>query len=126
MDSDAEHVGERLRTLRLFAVEPRCAINDPHHALRIPARLLVVERADTGRVGLEEVMTMWQPIATAPKDGTVFIAYSEDIRVPEESNRLPPFVSLCSWHPDAGFCTCEIRDPTFWMPFVTPHGGSDG
>ena len=59
----------------------------------------------------------WQDIATAPKDGTEFIAYSQDV---SGNTGLNPFVSLCAWHPDAGFCTCELRQVTHWMPFTLP------
>lgn len=57
-------------------------------------------------------MTKWQPIETAPKDGTVFLAYSQDL----SGNGLSPFISCCSWHPDAGFCTDDICEPTHWLP----------
>jgi hypothetical protein len=61
----------------------------------------------------------WQPIETAPRDGTEVIAYSQDVR---GNSGLNPFVSLCAWHPDAGFCTCELRDATHWMPLPpAPH-----
>jgi hypothetical protein len=53
----------------------------------------------------------WLPIESAPKDGSEFIAYSQD----KSGSGLPPFASLCSWHPDAGFCTDEIREPTHWI-----------
>lgn len=55
----------------------------------------------------------WQPIETAPKDGTRFIAFSQDLTF---CGDLPPFVSFCAWHPDAGFCTDELREPTHWVP----------
>jgi hypothetical protein len=54
----------------------------------------------------------WMPIETAPKDGTEFWAYSQDL----SGNGLSSFQSRCAWHPDAGFCTDEIREPTHWMP----------
>jgi len=58
------------------------------------------------------IPNFWHPIETAPKDGTLFIALSQDLG----GNGLPPFVSLCSWHSDAGFCTDELREPTHWTP----------
>jgi len=57
--------------------------------------------------------TGWRDIATAPKDGAKIIAYSQDV---SGNTGLNPFVSLCAWHPDAGFCTCELREVTHWMP----------
>ena len=56
----------------------------------------------------------WRDIATAPRDGREIIAYSQDV---SGTTGLNPFVSLCAWHPDAGFCTCELREVTHWMPF---------
>ena len=55
----------------------------------------------------------WRDIATAPRDGREIVAYSQDV---SGTAGLPPFVSLCAWHPDAGFCTCELREVTHWMP----------
>jgi hypothetical protein len=62
----------------------------------------------------------WQPIETAPKDGGEIIVYSQDTT---GSTGLSPFVSLCAWHPDAGFCTCELRAVTHWMPLPPPPHG---
>lgn len=33
---------------------------------------------------------------------------------------LPELVCFCQWHPDAGFCVDEIRNPTHWAEI--PHG----
>ena len=52
-----------------------------------------------------------RPIAEAPKDGSMFLAYSQDL----SGNGLTPFWSGCSWHEDAGFCTDEIREPTHFI-----------
>jgi hypothetical protein len=76
-----------------------------------PTCLLLV--ADTLKASAEEG---WRPIETAPKDGTDFLAYSQDLG----ANDLTPFISLCSCHPDAGFCTCEIRTVTHWRPLPSP------
>jgi hypothetical protein len=65
----------------------------------------------------------WQPIETAPQDGTLIIVYAETpehARWPDQSLDLPPLVTLCAWHPDTGFCVCEIREPTHWMPYSPP------
>jgi hypothetical protein len=59
----------------------------------------------------------WEDISTAPKDGSEIIAYSQDV---SGTTGLNPFVSLCAWHPDAGFCTCELREVTHWMRFDPP------
>jgi hypothetical protein len=64
----------------------------------------------------ENAERQWRPIETAPKDGTQFIAYSQDLT----GTGLSPFVSLCAWHPDAEFCTCELREPTHWIQLPEP------
>jgi len=59
-------------------------------------------------------MIDWQPIETAPKDGTcvlVFVAARDD---------LPSFVTTCAWHKDAGWCADELRSVTHWMPLPDP------
>ena len=61
-------------------------------------------------------MSDWQLIETAPKDGTIIIVFA-----PGKELGLPDFVGLCSWHEDAGFCICELRNPTHWMPFYLPR-----
>jgi hypothetical protein len=55
-------------------------------------------------------MIEWQPIETAPKDGTVVTVY-----VAARDN-LPAFITHCAYHPDAGWCADEIRSVTHWMP----------
>ncbi len=52
----------------------------------------------------------WQPIATAPTDGTpvkVYAAAYED---------LPGFQTVAAYHPDGGWCVCELRTVTHWQP----------
>lgn len=34
---------------------------------------------------------------------------------------LTDLVCLCQWHPDAGYCVCEIRDPTHWAEYNRPN-----
>jgi len=52
----------------------------------------------------------WMPIETAPKDGTLVWAYTA------EREGLPAFQSACAYHPDAGWCTDELRYVTHWRP----------
>jgi len=52
----------------------------------------------------------WMPISTAPKDGTLVWAYTA------EREGLPAFQSACAYHPDAGWCTDELRYVTHWRP----------
>jgi hypothetical protein len=62
---------------------------------------------------MSEPMT-WQPMATAPKDGTLFLCWAP------AAHGLPSMYSLCAWHPDAGFCIDELRAATHWMPVPAP------
>lgn len=60
-------------------------------------------------------MIDWQPIETAPKDGTEIVVYAPAYQDPK------PLASLCAWHESAGFCIDELRQPAFWImpPKVT-------
>ena len=52
----------------------------------------------------------WQPIETAPKDGSLIIVRTDT------REGLPAFATVCRWHPDAGWCVDELREVTHWMP----------
>jgi hypothetical protein len=54
----------------------------------------------------------WLPIDTAPEDGTLVWVYTR------ERNTLPAFECPCAYHPDAGWCTDELREVTHWMPLL--------
>lgn len=74
----------------------------------------------------ERAKTTWRDIATAPKDGTLFLAYAE-----AGQHGLPELYSLCSWNEFGGFCICELRNATHWMPLpagplVPPRGAGEG
>ena len=56
----------------------------------------------------------WFPISTAPTDGRTIIVYAPG------QDGLNQIVCLCAWHPDAGFCVDELREPTHWQPFESP------
>ena len=64
----------------------------------------------------------WQPIDTAPKDGTEVLVYAAeypgDLLVDGEP--LPAFITICAYHADAGWCVCELREVTAWMPLPEP------
>lgn len=63
-------------------------------------------------------MTNWQPIETAPQDGSCVIVYAAPYY------DLPGFVTAARYHPDFGWCVGELRIATHWMshwmPFPDP------
>jgi hypothetical protein len=59
-------------------------------------------------------MIEWQPIETAPRDGTIFLVWAPG------AHGLSPMFSLCAWHEDAGFCIDELRHASHWMPLPDP------
>lgn len=59
----------------------------------------------------------WQPIATAPIDGTrvwVFVAAAYG---------LSSFYCIAAYHPDGGWCCDELRETTAWKPLEHDHHG---
>lgn len=52
----------------------------------------------------------WQPIETAPTDGTEVLLWV----APGEG--LSGFRCVGAYHEDAGWTVCELRDATHWMP----------
>lgn len=50
----------------------------------------------------------WQPIETAPTDGTVVRVLTNSVQ------ELPAFECLAAYHPDAGWCVDEFREATHW------------
>ena len=49
----------------------------------------------------------WKPINSAPRNREI------EVWCPPRED-LPELVSKCLWHPDAGFCVDELREPTHW------------
>lgn len=69
----------------------------------------------------------WQPIATAPIDGTVVLVYAA------EYEGLPAFTCLCCYTDWGGWCVDELRQVTHWQQapedqvmeaLSLPHGPS--
>lgn len=52
----------------------------------------------------------WQPISTAPTDGTLV-----EVLAPA-AHGLTEIVSDAAYHPDAGWCVDELREVTHWRP----------
>jgi hypothetical protein len=61
----------------------------------------------------EAVPEGWRPIESAPKDRVIEV-FAPGV------HGLNDLVSLCEWHPDAGFCVCEVRSPTHWREHHRP------
>jgi len=65
-------------------------------------------------------MSKWQPIETAPMDGTAVLVYAAPW------GNLPGFQDIASWHKEAGWCVDELREVTHWMSLPEPpEGDSD-
>ena len=64
---------------------------------------------------IEESRVSWNPIDDAtPKDRVI------EVYAPEREG-FGPYISLCKWHPDAGFCIHEICEPTHWREHIPPR-----
>ena len=49
----------------------------------------------------------WEPISTAPKNREIIVFCLG-------TEGLNDLVSFCKWHPEAGFCVDELREPVAW------------
>lgn len=66
----------------------------------------------------------WQPIATAPKDGTPIIAYQPGGKYCN-GHEYPACVGLSHWYGDGWEGPYNPRDfPTHWMPLPAPPDAS--
>jgi hypothetical protein len=55
----------------------------------------------------------WQPIATAPTDGTVVWVYAA------AREDLPAFQTWATYNPHGGWCVDEVRYATHWVSIKT-------
>lgn len=62
----------------------------------------------------------WRDINTAPRTGEVVWTYTA------EREGLPAFQGPCAYHPDAGWCTDELRHVTHWMPLRDRYAAAPG
>lgn len=60
----------------------------------------------------------WRPIDTAPTDGKDAV----EVFAPA-SEGLPHIICDVRYHPDAGYCIDELRQPTHWRPLIVPCQG---
>ena len=56
----------------------------------------------------------WQPIETAPRDGTNVWVYAAPFQ------DLPGFQCRYGYHPEGGWCVDELREVTHWQPLLLP------
>jgi len=89
---------------------------DPEYDDGVDADAILSALAAAGHVIEQD----WQPIATAPKDGTEVLVYARVLHPEKWGVHLEPMVCAASYHPDAGWCVCEIRDATHWRPLPAP------
>lgn len=76
--------------------------------------LRVEEATKRAEAATAEMEAEWQLIETAPRDGALFLAWAPG------AHGLKAIYSLCAWHPGAGFCIDELREPTHWRPLPDP------
>jgi hypothetical protein len=63
-------------------------------------------------------MAEWQPIETAPMDGTIVWIITDSIYDGGPGTiGLKPILCLASYHPDGGWTVDELRQATHWMPY---------
>lgn len=72
-------------------------------------------------------MTEWQPIETAPKDGTVILAYRKDAGI-FEAHYVSPAEMIASDDEKLAWFTTDGEDltndlPTHWQPLPKPPEG---
>ena len=77
-----------------------------------------LERRKLAEAGAQSIKSSrWQPISTAPKDGTEILAYADNKG--QKGERM-----VLYW--DRGFWlwgAIAIHDPTHWMPLPEPPEG---
>jgi hypothetical protein len=63
-------------------------------------------------------MTDWQPIETAPKDGTYIIAFE-----PDEDRAWKPNIAIVQWHlPTSQHFEPDDEDPDLYRKIIKPVG----
>ena len=84
------------------------------------------------RAGLDEFKRRWPQVSPsldlirAVLEAADRAAWSTDMEAAprdqllivetDSAHGLSPFVTVCKWHPDAGFCVDELRDVIRWRP----------
>lgn len=60
------------------------------------------------RTAIAAMEPQWRPMGTAPPNRLIIVW------APGAEFDLPDIFALCKWHPDAGFCIDELRQPELW------------
>jgi len=103
-----EEIAELIERLEIHALSWRRP--DAHEARDANSEAEIIAEA---ALALRQ-LTEWKPIESAPRDGTPIWVWAPP------AHGLSAMHSLCAYHPDAGFCIDELRDPTHWRPLPIP------
>lgn len=101
-------------------------MSEPTFQETAPASLEAYERlqADVKRLLAENeglrLASDWQPIETAPTDGTMVLVYAPATDPAKWAIDLPEAICTAVYHEDAGWCICTVRDVTHWRPLPNP------
>ncbi len=86
------------------------ASRNPHaDAVQVAIREGVAADAILSLLGGGGVPAGWQPIETAPKDGSPFLGF-------ERQGVHPGDYAVCRWSLTRGFVGDQIGEPTHWIP----------
>jgi len=80
----------------------------------------IVELYQKANIALESALKdgEWMDIETAPNDEYIHV-FAWDARgviSPEYKDDYPPMQAITKRHESAGFCVCDLREVTHWMP----------
>lgn len=89
------------------------------------ALMAAAKEADEAATRRERERCGWKPIETAPKDGRkvqVLAVLNPPEKWHDSVRDLPPYEGECSYHEDAGWCVCTMREVTHWRPLPQQYG----
>ncbi len=69
--------------------------------------------ADAHAIAAALTAGQWRTMDSAPKDRPILV-------LTNAVQELAAFMTVCQWHPDAGFCVDELREPVLWQPLPAP------
>lgn len=106
--------------IRLGRYDTRATVQASARALMAAAK-----EADEAATRRERERCGWKPIETAPKDGRkvqVLAVLNPPEKWHDSVRDLPPYEGECSYHEDAGWCVCTMREVTHWRPLPQQYG----